>query len=85
MTLGMRHVRIGARRLTNTANPDNEIRLDTDLLDERRAKAEELPMSLAWYRRTRLMGGGPPFVRVGNRIFYRRADLRRWIAEREAH
>ena len=58
-------------------------RLSTDLLNEKRAQTEELPMSLAWFRRARLLGGGPPFVRVGNRVFYRRAELRAWLAERE--
>ena len=37
-------------------------------------------MSLAWYRRKRVFGGGPPFIRVSNRIFYRRGELRQWIA-----
>ena len=41
-------------------------------------------MSLAWYRRKRLLGSGPPFIRVSNRIFYRRGELRRWIASQEA-
>ena len=41
-------------------------------------------MSLAWYRRKRLLGTGPPFVRVSNRVFYRRGELRRWIAAQEA-
>jgi hypothetical protein len=54
-----------------------------DLLTEREAREQELPMSLAWYRRKRLTGGGPPFVRVGNRIFYRRTDLRSWISAQE--
>ncbi len=55
---------------------------DNDLLTESQAREQELPMSLAWFRRTRVHGGGPPFIRVSNRIFYRRADLRRWITER---
>ena len=55
---------------------------DNDLLTESQAREQELPMSLAWFRRTRVQGGGPPFIRVSNRIFYRRADLRRWIADR---
>lgn len=55
---------------------------ENDLLTEIQAREQELPMSLAWFRRTRVHGGGPPFIRVSNRIFYRRADLRRWIAER---
>jgi len=69
-------------QLAETVDPN---RLDTDLLDERRARAEELPLSLAWYRRKRLMGDGPPFIRIGSRVFYRRGELRRWIADhREA-
>ena len=54
-------------------------RLDGDLLTERESQAQELPMSLAWYRRMRLTRSGPPFVRISNRIFYRRSALRNWI------
>jgi len=54
---------------------------DNDLLTEVEAREEELPMSLAWFRRKRVHGGGPPFVRVSNRVFYRRGELRRWIAK----
>jgi len=54
---------------------------DEDLLTEAQAREEVLPMSLAWYRRKRLHGGGPPFLRVSNRVFYRRGDLRRWLAQ----
>jgi hypothetical protein len=62
---------------------NNEAReAEHDLLTDRQAQEQELPMSLAWYRRKRLFGGGPPFIRVSNRIFYRRDELRRWIAER---
>ena len=61
-------------------NPSNQ-RADGDLLTESEARAQELPMSLAWYRRKRLCGGeGPPFVRIGNRVFYRRSELRAWIS-----
>ena len=55
-----------------------------DLLTEVQAHEQELPMSLAWYRRKRMFGGGPPFIRVSNRVFYRRRELRRWIAEHAA-
>lgn len=55
---------------------------ENDLLTEVQAHQQELPMSLGWFRRKRVFGGGPPFVRVSNRVFYRRGDLRRWIAER---
>jgi hypothetical protein len=57
---------------------------DNDLLTESQAREQELPMSLAWFRRKRVHGGGPPFIRVSNRIFYRRGELRRWIVERAA-
>lgn len=52
-----------------------------DLLTDRQAQEQELPMSLAWYRRKRMFGGGPPFIRISNRVFYRRSHLRRWIAD----
>lgn len=58
------------------------LRLDTDLLPETRAQAEELPMSLGWFRQKRRLGGGPPFVRIGSRVFYRRGELREWIAQK---
>jgi hypothetical protein len=54
-------------------------RLDSDLLTELEAHQQELPMSLGWYRRMRLLSGGPPFVRISNRVFYRRGVLRAWI------
>ena len=57
--------------------------IDNDLLTELQAHEQELPMSLAWFRRKRLLGNGPPFIRVSNRIFYRRGELRRWIASQE--
>jgi hypothetical protein len=60
---------------------DGSIQRETDLLTESQSRNQELPMSLAWYRRARLKGNsGPPFVRVGGRIFYRRGELRLWIA-----
>jgi hypothetical protein len=65
------------------SSPDEAHERDTDLLTESQAREQELPMSLAWFRRRRVRGGGPPFVRVSNRVFYRRGDLRRWIAERD--
>ena len=55
---------------------------DNDLLTEIEVREQELPMSLAWFRRRRVHGGGPPFVRVSNRVFYRRRELRQWIADR---
>jgi hypothetical protein len=66
--------------MTHVASPSPQG--DNDLLTDIQAKQQELPMSLAWYRRKRVFGGGPPFIRISNRIFYRRGELRRWIAAR---
>jgi hypothetical protein len=63
--------------------PQGKGRNGADLLTEIEARQQELPMSLPWFRKQRVLGYGPPFVRVGNRIFYRREDLRRWVATRE--
>jgi hypothetical protein len=57
---------------------------DNDLLNENQARDQELPMSLSWFRRKRVRGGGPPFIRVSNRVFYRRGVLRQWLAEQAA-
>jgi hypothetical protein len=65
-----------------TRRPTQQQQSDHDLLTEIQAQEEELPMSLAWYRRKRVFGGGPPFIRLSNRVFYRRSELRRWLAER---
>jgi hypothetical protein len=54
---------------------------DDDLLTESEARAL-LPMSLAWYRRRRMFGDGPPFIRVSNRVFYKRGPLRERIDAR---
>jgi hypothetical protein len=58
-------------------------RVDMDLLTEQEARQQELPMSLAWYRRKRLTGDGPEFVRVGRRVFYERGTLRRFVASKK--
>ena len=64
-----------------THQPTQSYPSEHDLLTEIQAQKQELPMSLAWYRRKRVFGGGPPFIRVSNRVFYRRGDLRRWVEE----
>jgi hypothetical protein len=65
--------------------PESEpTKANDDLLTEVQARQQELPMSLGWYRRMRLLGGGPVFVRISNRIFYRRSALRAFVAQREA-
>jgi hypothetical protein len=67
-----------------TRRPTESHQSDNDLLTESHARDQELPMSLAWFRRKRVRGGGPPFIRVSNRVFYRRGELRRWITNQAA-
>ena len=74
-----------SRRPDTSPRSSTPARLEEDLLTEREARDQELPMSLAWFRRKRLLKDGPPFFRVSNRVFYRRGELRAWVAnQREA-
>ena len=34
------------------------------------------------WRKRRLTGDGPPFIKLGSRVLYRREDVNRWLAER---
>lgn len=54
---------------------------DFDLLDEAQAAkvAKVLPHTLAVWR-CRKPEKAPPYVRLGRKVFYRRVDLRDWIA-----
>jgi hypothetical protein len=77
-------LRINRNREIALAVQINKPQSVDDLLTEKQARAEELPLSLAWYRRRRLAGGGPPFIRIANRVFYRRGTIRAWI-ESQSH
>lgn len=50
-----------------------------DLLDETQL-CEWLGLTLAWARKKRLTGGGPKFMKFGNRVRYRRADVQAWMS-----
>jgi predicted DNA-binding transcriptional regulator AlpA len=39
-------------------------------------------MSLAWHRRCRWAGNGPPFVKLGNAVRYKESSLRAWMDAR---
>jgi hypothetical protein len=54
------------------------------LLDQGKA-AEQLCLSERTLERWRVSGGGPPFAKLGKRIFYRQSDLDDWIASRLCH
>jgi predicted DNA-binding transcriptional regulator AlpA len=39
-------------------------------------------MSAAYFERARWAGGGPPFLKVGRLVRYRKADVLAWINQR---
>ncbi len=51
---------------------------DSPLLDER-AVAKSLSVSLATVRRWRYEGGGPPFLKLGALVRYRREAIEAWL------
>jgi excisionase family DNA binding protein len=55
--------------------------LRSNLLTTREA-ASYLRLSESFLHKLRVRGGGPRFARLGNRVFYRPADLDEWL---EAH
>ena len=38
--------------------------------------------SSGWLDQGRMRGYGPPFVRIGRNVFYRRGDVQEWIENR---
>jgi len=51
-----------------------------DMLDETQL-CDWLGLTIAWARKKRLIGGGPKFIKLGNRVRYRRGDVQAWIDE----
>jgi predicted DNA-binding transcriptional regulator AlpA len=61
---------------------DNPVKDDDDLLDTREV-AMWLRVSYQWMVQARLSGHGPKIVNQGgNRVLYRRGDVRAWIKSR---
>jgi hypothetical protein len=52
----------------------------TILLDPR-TTAAHLGVKPGTLAKWRVAGGGPPFLKIGSRIRYSRADLERWLDE----
>jgi predicted DNA-binding transcriptional regulator AlpA len=44
------------------------------------ALCEEYPFSPRTVQRWRATGEGPPYIRVGRRILYRRSDVEAWLS-----
>jgi Helix-turn-helix domain len=58
------------------AEHDDEAMLDAQ------AAERLIGLSKATLAKMRCMGGGPPFVKAGRRVLYRRGDLLQWLRER---
>lgn len=56
---------------------------DDELLTEDEARAEVNVRCTRTLRRWRVLGEGPPYCRIGRKIYYRRGALRRWVLSRE--
>jgi predicted DNA-binding transcriptional regulator AlpA len=46
--------------------------------------AEEFQVSVATLANWRYLRTGPPFVKLGHAVRYRRSDLEAWVAEQQA-
>ena len=44
--------------------------------------AKLLNVSTKWLERRRIDGDGPPYVKIGRRVGYLRADIMAWLAQR---
>lgn len=52
-----------------------------DMLD-RQPAAAYMGLSVPTLDRKRVNGDGPPYVKIGSRVRYRRADLDAWLSKR---
>jgi len=56
---------------------------DDELLTEDEARAEVGVKCTRTLRRWRVLRQGPPHVRIGRKVYYRRGALQRWLLARE--
>jgi hypothetical protein len=40
----------------------------------------EYGLTISWQRKKRRLGGGPPFLKIGKMVRYRRADIEAFLA-----
>lgn len=52
-------------------------------LVKQRVIAKVLARSEAWLERSRLDGDGPPFIKMGRAVVYRKADVLAWLSRFE--
>ncbi len=61
--------------MTQSANPDTYM-LTSELAELTHTAAQT-------WRKKRWKGDGPPFIKIGNRVLYRRSDVEAWLAAHE--
>ncbi len=54
--------------------------VDTEFLDTNDLATLTKTRPQTW-RKRRWRGDSPPYVKLGNRVLYRRSDVERWLAE----
>lgn len=65
--------------VTPTPMPD---RHDRDLLDSKQLCAD-YGFSYSWLAQSRVRGDGPPFLKIGANVRYRRKTVEEWINAQE--
>jgi len=56
--------------------------IDDDSMLDAQATERLIGLRMATLAKMRCMGGGPPFVKAGRRVLYRRGDLIAWLNAR---
>jgi len=63
-------------------NPERADYVDHDDLMSTPRAAKELKVSESMLNKMRCTGDGPPFYKIGSRVFYSRRDNREWLRSR---
>jgi predicted DNA-binding transcriptional regulator AlpA len=58
---------------------------DDDSSLDVQAAARLIGLSVATLAKMRCVGGGPPFLKLGRRVLYRRVDIKAWLDARRVH
>jgi predicted DNA-binding transcriptional regulator AlpA len=48
-----------------------------------RGASDHTTFSTSYFEKLRVVGGGPPFIKVGKAVRYKRADLDAWLEEQK--
>jgi len=56
--------------------------IDDDAMLDAQAAERLIGLRMATLAKMRCLGGGPPFVKAGRRVLYRRADIKAWLDAR---